>query len=249
MTAASQNVALIDFEFTGLDSEFITTNEIVQVKVKHFGTGKSFLRNFRSEQTITAHVRLSHKVERYPGHKFSSKALKSVLAKTGCDANTVFWGWSISEDVKMLKKYGIEMKISDIQERLRLTDEYEARMAVEGAGLEAVYFLATGGVVKIDHASKDELDVIHKLYEVATALTPRERLTIMPYGFARGMKIRDYVVSHRRQADGYRFNNSDLLAASLTAAIPGREYHYHDDEDEFDEDYDEDEDDESEEDV
>jgi hypothetical protein len=230
------NVALIDFEFTGLDSDFITTNEIIQAKLKHLGTGKSVVGNFASEQPLTAHVRLTHQVERYPGEKFSSEALASLLAEAGCNADTEFWGWSVGEDKKMLRKYGIEMKIADIQERLRLTDEYEARMAVEGSGLEAVYFLATGAIVTFDHASEQELEVIQKLYEVAQALKPREHLTVVPYGFARGMRISDYVVNYRRQADGYRFNNTDLLAASLTAAIPARPFHYHDDEFDDDED-------------
>lgn len=238
------NIALIDFEFTGLDSDFITNNEIIQVKVRHLGTGKSVLRNFRSDQPLTAHVRLSHKVERYPGGKFSSEELTAVLTEAGCNAATEFWGWSISEDVKMLKKYDIEMRIADIQERLRLTEEFETRMAVEGSGLEAVYLLATEAIVTIDHAGTDELDVIHKLYDVAQALIPRKHLTIMPYGFARGMKIGDYIARHRRQADGYRFNNSDLLAASLTAAISAREYYFDDDED-WDEDDDYQDDDES----
>jgi hypothetical protein len=232
------NVALIDFEFTGLDSEFITHNEIIQAKVKHLGTGKSVLRNFASEQPLTAHVRLTHKVERYSGAKFSKKALSSLLRKAGCNASTTFWGWSVSEDQKMLEKYGIEMQIADIQERLRLTDEFEVRMAVEGSGLEEVYFLATGEIAEIDHASEGELEIIHKLYDLSQPLKPRKYLTVMPYAFARGMKISDYVVKHRRQADGYRFNNSNLLSDSLTASIPIRESY------DFDDDYSDDDDDE-----
>ena len=242
---ATTNVALIDFEFTGLDSEFITTNEIVQAKVKNLGTGKSVLGNYSSDRPLTAYVRLTHKVERYPGDKFSSEAFDSLLTEAGCDAATEFWGWSTSEDLKMLRKYGIEIKIADIQERLRLTDEYETRMAAEGSGLEAVYLLATGEIVEADHAGVGELDLIHKLYDVAQSLTPRKHLTVMPYGFARGMRISDYVVKHRRTADGYRYHNSDLLAASLTAEIPDSVHHYNDEGEDFldddDSDFDEDE--------
>src|ERR1700677_1215812 len=72
--SAEMNVAIIDFEFTGLDSEYITDNEIIQAKIRHLGTGKAALANFGSDKPLTAHVRLTHKVERYEGDPFSSGA-------------------------------------------------------------------------------------------------------------------------------------------------------------------------------
>jgi len=42
----------------------------------------------------------------------------------------------------------------------------------------------------------------------------------MPHGHCAGMPISQYTSNYRRSADGYRYNNSDLLAKSLTARIP-----------------------------
>ena len=56
----------------------------------------------------------------------------------------------------------------------------------------------------------------------------------MPFGFCRGMPIKQYVRRYRRQADGYRFHHADLLAASLSKAIPLPTYRHDDDDDDVD---------------
>ena len=38
------------------------------------------------------------------------------------------------------------------------------------------------------------------------------------------MLISDYVQEYRRQSDGYRYNNSDVFASALDAAIEELEY-------------------------
>jgi hypothetical protein len=51
----------------------------------------------------------------------------------------------------------------------------------------------------------------------------------MPWGDYAGVPIRKYVEEERRRADGYRFNNSDLLAVSMDYWIEYNEYGFIDD--------------------
>jgi hypothetical protein len=248
----SNKTVLLDLEFTGLDGEYITDNEIIQFKALVVETGKSLLRNFSSEIPLSAHVQLAHGISRYKRKRRFNKAVYDrLLHRIGANSEDVYLGWGVGQDKKMLKKYGIECQIQDLQDRYRLSEEYEIRMAREGAGLEEVYFMVFGKAPEISHADLSELDAIKALYDQSVNLTGRSQLTVMPFGFCRGMPITEYVVQYRRQADGYRFNNTDLLAASLTAAIPERDWDSEDyddrnwdddDEDSDDEDWDSDDD-------
>lgn len=69
----------------------------------------------------------------------------------------------------------------------------------------------------------DELIMIQSLYNFVKNIDLKKRLTFMPHGHCAGMPIADYVIDYRRQADGYRFNNSDILADSLTYWIDNME--------------------------
>lgn len=236
----SKKSVLLDFEFTGLDSDYITDNEIIQAKAMVVESGKVACKNFGSKIPLSAHVQLTHGVTVYKGKsKFTQAAFNGLLRSLGGGGTDAeFWGWGVEQDKKMLKKYGIEIEIKDVQERFRLSEEFEVRLAREGAGLEEVYFLATGKKPQVNHDGVSELDAIKTLFDISLTLTPRPTLTVMPFGFCRGMPITEYVQQYRRQADGYRFHNSDVLAASLTAAIPAPTYRQWDD-DECDDDEDE----------
>lgn len=222
---------LLDFEFTGLDSVYITDNEIIQAKAMEVGSGKTASKNFGSTIPLSAHVQLTHGVPAYKGkRKFSRGGFDRLLRSLDVDpARDECWGWGVEQDKKMLKKYGIVVEIKDVQERFRLSEEYEVRMAREGAGLEEVLFMVTGKATPIDHDGVGEMDAIRTLFDRSLTLTLKPTLTVMPFGFARGMPISQYVGQHRRQADGYRFHNADLLAASLSKAIPQPSYQHDDD--------------------
>ncbi len=79
-----------------------------------------------------------------------------------------------------------------------------------------------------------EIDAIRVLFDRSLTLTLKPTLTVMPFGFCRGMPLSQYVRQYRRQADGYRFNNADLLAAALSKAIPLPAYQHDDDDDDCD---------------
>jgi len=227
---------LLDFEFTGLDSDYITDNEIIQAKAMVVGSGKTACKNFGSKIPLSAHVQLTHGVVVYKGKRqFSQAAVNGLLKSLNVEpALAEFWGWGVEQDKKMLKKYGIEVEIKDVQERFRLSEEYEVRMAREGAGLEEVLFMVTGKATPINHDGVGEMDAIRVLFDRSLTLTLKPTLTVMPFGFCRGMPLSQYVRQYRRQADGYRFHNADLLAASLSKAIPFPTYQHDDDDDDVD---------------
>ncbi|QEL17846.1 hypothetical protein [Limnoglobus roseus] len=239
---------LIDEEFTGLDNTFIQDNEIVQLKLMDADTGDGIRIDFRATKPVSLFHRLHCGLEgEYPGEaSFTAAAFETALAKIGVtpESERRYFGYGVSSDTAMLRKYRVKIEIVDLQELIRLNPEYEQQMAVGGSSMEVAYLLLTGKRPPLDtHFGLGELDLIREIYRKVMAFTGcNTLLSVMPYGHCAGMPIDEYVAGYRRAADGYRFNNSDLLAKSLTARIPARVF-YHDDEDDFDDDWGDDDDD------
>lgn len=242
---------LIDLEFTGLDNTYVQDNEIVQLKLMDADTGNGLCLNFTANKPVSLyHQVYSGLDDQYPGKTlFSAAAFAKALKKIGVkpDDGRTFFGYSVSMDQAMLKKYGLEIEITDLQEKLRLNPKYERDLAVGCASMEAAYLLLTGKKPPLEtHLGLGELDLIREIYHaVIQFIDCNELLTLMPWGHCAGMPISQYVSDYRRAADGYRYNNSDLLAMSLTATIPNYVSSPGHDEDEFDhdEDFDDEEDD------
>ena len=234
---------LIDLEFTGLDNSYVQDNEIVQLKLMDADTGDGICIDFRAAKPVSLYHRLHCGREgEYPGEAlFTPAAFDTALEQIGVtpESERRYFGYGVSTDTAMLKKYGVKIEIVDLQERIRLNPEYEQQMAVGGSSMEAAYLLLTGKRPPLDtHFGLGELDLIREIYRKVMAFTDcNTLLSVMPYGHSAGMPIDEYVAEYRRAADGYRFNNSDLLAKSLTARIPARVFH-HEDEDDFDDDED-----------
>lgn len=226
---------IIDLEFTGLDNTFIKDNEIIQVKAANVKTGKYFCQNYGSDKEITAHPFMAHKVKKYDLPKFSSEdclaKINQLLDPEDEDKIKQFYGWGIDLDKKMLEKHGINIPIIDIREQLQLT-EFEEALATQGRSLEVAYYIATGKIPELkNHDGIEELKLIVELFEIAESLPKKDYLTIMPNGHCAGMPITEYVMNYRRAADGYRFNNNDLLAKSLNNQIEINEWGQYDEND------------------
>lgn len=214
---------IIDFEFTGLDNTFIRNNEIIQMKLLNTSSGQTTCVDFWSKKNITAHPFLSHKkkkmVSKFLFHRDRFWNIISKAAGTTSLDKILFHGFGTTADMAMLKKYDIDIHINDIRSGLQLT-KFEKRMATEGSGLEATYCICTGKSPELHHHDgEDELKVIHRLYLINKKQRHKKFLTVMPHGHCAGMPISRYTDEHRRQADGYRFNNSDLLSKSLSHEI------------------------------
>jgi hypothetical protein len=214
------NTFLIDFEFTGLDNTFITDNEIIQVKAMNIYANISTLKNFNSKKDLSAYTQIEHKTKRYSDCLFFSiDELKMLLQKIGGDLNSVFYGFGIEQDKKMLLKYGCELNISDIRAYYQKS-EHAYRMATEGSGLETTYRIVTGKYPeKASHSSIDELYLIQELFNHMTITEQHQFMEVVPFGHCAGMPIVQYIEQYRRAADGYRFNNSDDFAQALDNAI------------------------------
>lgn len=237
---------LIDLEFSGLDNTFIQDNEIVQLKLMAADTGDGIRIDFRATKPVSLYHRLHCGLEgEYPGEaSFTAAAFETALERIGVtpESERRYFGYGVSTDTAMLKKYDVKIEIVDLQERIRLNPEYEQQMAVGGSSMEAAYLLLTGNRPPLDtHFGLGELDLIREIYRKVMAFTDcNTLLSVMPYGHCAGMPLAEYVAEYRRAADGYRFNNSDLLAKSLTARIPTRVISHDDD---FDDDWGDDDDD------
>jgi hypothetical protein len=215
---------VIDFEFTGLDNTYIKDNEIIQVKMINMSSELRSVKNYNSDKLISAHSFLSHRVLRYKRHsKFSFDKFKDQLERIGVNYETdliAFYGFGTQQDLAMLAKYGINITLIDLREWFQRS-EHEVRIATEGSGLEAVYYIVTGRHPELkDHNGLEELEIIAFLYLQFKKIKEfKSYLTVMPHGHCAGMPITQYCDEYRRNADGYRYNNRDLLARSFDNCI------------------------------
>jgi len=226
--------AIIDLEFTGLDNSFITDNEIIQVKMINVTNKKSIIRNFNSKKQLSAYAQLEHNVLRYEDcPMFSVNEFTKMLSEINLSIDAEFWGFGIEQDVKMLAKYGCNISIKDIRTHYQKT-KFAYRMATEGSGLESTYLIINGEYPPtVNHADLSEMYLIEKLFEKMREYEADTYISVVPFGHCAGMSISDYIQKYRRQADGYRYNNSDAFAFALNNAINELEYI----EDEFGDDY------------
>ena len=227
-----QNI-IIDFEFNGLP-RYGFMPEITQVKMKNLTNGNAVCQNFKTHKKGFGQGYYGL----IKGDKlFSQKEFYKLLKTIGASDKDAFYGFSIKTDKELLSSYNICLSTYvDIQEHLMLKKKYERPMAMGGRSLEFCYYLVTKEVVTVDHNSSDELALIEKLF-FATRGKKQKHLTVYPWGPEAGMPLDLYVDDNRRRADGYRYNNNDILAISLDYYINQAESSWSFDDEEDDDDY------------
>lgn len=210
---------IIDFEFNGLH-RYGFMPEIAQVKMKNLTNGKSVCQNFKTHNKGFGRGYYGL----IKGNKlFSQAEFYKLLAIIGASDKDAFYGFSIKTDKELLSSYNIYLSTYiDIQEHLMLKKKYERPMAMGGRSLEFCYYLVTKEVVTVDHNSSDELALIERLF-YATRGKKQKHLTVYPWGPEAGMPLDLYINDNRRRADGYRYNNNDVLATSLDYYIAEEE--------------------------
>ena len=238
------NDIIIDFEFTGLPTK-IHDPEICQMLVKNITNGKSIIKNFKTTipMTASAIVCCGGDPTKDATEYFDLKLFINTLEEVGASMVDSFWGFGIKTDKNILREYGIKLPhYYDIQELLQRSDK-ELCIALGGRSLEACYYIVTKQILNTAHGTTAELEAIEALYKyIDKYLEDNElstHLVYMPWGDYAGVPICEYVKEERRRADGYRFNNNDLLAVSMDHWIEYNEYNDLDDdltEDEEDED-------------
>lgn len=227
-----QNI-IIDLEFNGLP-RYGFMPEIAQVKMKNLTNGKSVCQNFKTHNKGFGRGYYGL----IKGDKlFSQKEFYKLLKTIGASDKDAFYGFSIKTDKELLSSYNIYLSTHiDIQEQLMLKKKYERPMAMGGRSLEFCYYLVAKEVVAVDHNTADELALIERLF-YATRGKKQKHLTVYPWGQEAGMPLDLYVDDNRRRADGYRYNNNDILATSLDYYINQAESSWSFDDEEDDDDY------------
>lgn len=228
-----QQKIIIDLEFNGLP-RYNFTPEINQIKMKNLTNGKSVCQNFKTHNKGFGRGYYGL----IKGNKlFSQAEFYKLLAIIGASDKDAFYGFSIKTDKELLSSYNIYLSTYvDIQEQLMLKKKYEHPMAMGGRSLEFCYYLVTKEAVTVDHNSADELTLIEKLF-FATRGKKQKHLTVYPWGPEAGMPLDLYVDDNRRRADGYRYNNNDVLATSLDYYVNQAESSWSFDDEEDDDDY------------
>lgn len=217
---------IIDLEFNGLP-RYGFQPEINQVKMKNLTNGKSVCQNFKTHNKGFGRGYYGL----IKGNKlFSQVEFYKLLEAIGASDKDAFYGFSIKTDKELLSSYHIKLSTYiDIQEQLMLKKKYEHPMAMGGRSLEFCYYLVTKEAVTVDHNSSDELALIERLF-YATRGKKQKHLTVYPWGEEAGMPLDLYINDNRRRADGYRYNNNDILATSLDYYINQAETCFFDDE-------------------
>lgn len=214
-----QQKIIIDFEFNGLP-RYGFQPEINQIKMKNLTNGKSVCQNFKTRNKGFGRGYYGL----IKGNKlFSQAEFYKLLEAIGASDKDAFYGFSIKTDKELLSSYNIYLSTYvDIQEQLMLKKKYELPMAMGGRSLEFCYYLVAKEVVAVDHNTADELALIERLF-YATRGKKQKHLTVYPWGQEAGMPLDLYVDDNRRRADGYRYNNNDILAISLNHYIAEEE--------------------------
>ena len=214
-----QQKIIIDFEFNGL-SRYGFQPEINQIKMKNLTNGKSVCQNFKTHNKGFGRGYYGLiKGEKF----FSQKEFYKLLEAIGASDKDAFYGFSIKTDKELLSSYNICLSTYvDIQEQLMLKKKYEHPMAMGGRSLEFCYYLVTKEVATVDHNTADELVLIERLF-YATRGKKQKHLTVYPWGEEAGMPLDEYCYYNRRRADGYRYNNNNLLSKSLDHYIEREE--------------------------
>lgn len=207
------NKVIIDLEFNGLP-RYGFTPEINQIKIYNLTNNLFVCQNYKTKKKATIGSLL--KTGEIKGDKlFNKKEFELLLKKVGATTEDNFIGFSIKTDKELLSLYNIYLSsYKDIQESLMLS-KYEKTIAREGRSMETCYALVTGKIITPSHNGLEELNALVELYKKTEKLRHKKYLTVYPWGEQAGMPLVLYVEENRRRADGYRYNNEDVLATSL----------------------------------
>lgn len=212
-----KNRILIDLEFTGLP-RYGYMPEIWQCKMKNLTNKKTICKNFNTNGLgfiPEFYGRKEIKDEPF----FTKEIFESMLVEIGANIdNSIFYGFSIDIDRKLLANHGIELYYKDIQWHLRTKSKYEYLMAMGGCSLEACYYIVTGNNASgVSHDGLEELELIHTLYTAAFRGRPKDNnfLKYYPFGELAGMPLKDFVREYERRVVGYVKYNRNFLADTL----------------------------------
>jgi hypothetical protein len=248
---------VVDFEFNCLP-RWNQQAEICKILLLNTNNNKTYTKVFKTEKPISvgSNICMNWSLDNTNATDLFSesewyKALSVVLDKE-VDENIHdeinLFGFGIKTDKEVLSTY--VRKISyryyyyDLADFFRLTSkENELLMCNEGSSLECCYYYINQKPLNVNHGDDSELEAIYNIYQYVENCFINENenwrlhLTIFPFGNFAGMDLIDYCEDYRRQADGYRYNNDDLLSVSITASIWEIEKDYNDWDDDDDDDF------------
>ena len=75
---------IIDFEYTGLDNQYIIDNEIIQLKIHHVETNKNYVFNYSAKKPMTAGAYIKCPIKIQKTNPLFSIHRQSVLGLIPC---------------------------------------------------------------------------------------------------------------------------------------------------------------------
>lgn len=243
---------IIDLEFNTLP-KYNITSEICCVLLHNVDNNKTIIKSFKTNNPICIGAKYCmgfSNINENADSLFSKDEFISLLQAIDVeykenDSETTYYGFGIKTDESVLRKYGIFISnYVDMQDQCRLLDSLEMNMCIHGSSLEVVYTLITDKQLQCTHGTDSELSALLVIYNYIEENKDdlNVYLNYFPFGDIAGMPLEKYVVDERRRADGYRYNNDDILSSSLDEYIYREEYG-DDDYDDYDDDFDDDDDD------
>jgi hypothetical protein len=245
---------IIDLEFNTLP-KYNISSEICCVLLHNVDNNKTIIKSFKTNNPICIGAKYCmgfSNINDNADSLFSKDEFISLLQAIDVeykenDEETIYYGFGIKTDEMVLRRYGIFFKYyGDMQDDCRRLDSLELNMCIHGSSLEVVYTLITNKQLQCTHGTDSELSALLVIYNYIEENRDglNSFLSYFPFGDMAGMPLQKYVVDERRRADGYRYNNNDILSTSLDEYIYREDYgddyyvddYYDDDDDVYDDD-------------
>ena len=241
---------IIDLEFNTLP-KYNISSEICCVLLHNVDNNKTIIKSFKTNNPIYIGAKYCmgfSNINENADSLFSKDEFISLLQAIDVeynetDSETTYYGFGIKTNKSVLKQYGILFRnYVDMQDQCHLLDSLEMNMCIHGSSLEVVYTLITDKQLQCTHGTDSELSALLVIYNYIKENKDNLNvyLNYFPFGDIAGMPLEKYVVDERRRADGYRYNNDDILSTSLNEYIFLEECrdddYYDDDDDDYDDD-------------
>ena len=216
----------IDFEYTGIDNELSRNNEVIAMYLLE--EWKPLIAKIYSsdkENTVGSFLvnGITKEMQEWQP-KYNSKDILTALwvdTVYQLAKDFVFYWYGIKTDKEKafigLDLFFSDLEYIDVQELFHSNKKTAEQLIIHWDSLNVVSKLYLDKVPS--HTTWEEVIIIKELFELITSDEYKKEQTkfyiYVPYGFAKWLKIEDFVEENRRTADGIRYNNDDLYSRTL----------------------------------
>lgn len=216
----------IDFEYTGIDNELSTDNEVIAMYLLE--EWKPLIAKIYSsdkENTVGSFLvnGITKEMQEWKPKYDSKEILTALWVDTVYQLAKDFvfyWYWIKTDQEKAFRGLDLffsELEYIDIQELFHSNKKTAKQLIIHWDSLNVVSKLYLDKIPS--HTTWEEVVIMKELLELITSDEYKKAQTpyyiYVPYGFAKWAEIKEFVENSRRTADGIRYNNDNLYSKTL----------------------------------